>query len=141
MRAFACALALCAAGCPGSLGDATRFTAACPDVPTQLFVQRCATASCHSAAAHIGGLDLESPDPAARLVRVHAAGDPKQLLIDPDFPDGSVLIRKLTPSPPFGQRDPPGAPLDSRSIDCIRTWVRAVSKNGASDMGTSSSTD
>jgi hypothetical protein len=140
MRARAlllCATVAAAAGCPGSIGDSSRFTAACTDVPTQLFVQRCATAACHSAAARAGALDLESADVAARLVRVHASGDPKQLLIDPDNPDGSVLVRKLTPSPPFGQQDPPGAPLDPRSLDCIRTWVRGVSKNAASDMSLS----
>ncbi|MDB4969450.1 MAG: hypothetical protein JWN44_5139 [Myxococcales bacterium] len=125
-------LALFVAGCPGSLGDPARFTAACPNVPGELFVQRCATASCHSAAAKVAALDLESADVSARLVNVKASNG--ELLIDPINPDGSVLIRKLTASPPFGERQPPGAPLDPATIECVRSWARSAAKSAAPDM-------
>jgi hypothetical protein len=131
----ALALAVAATGCPGSLADPARFTAACADVPTMTFAARCATTSCHSAAAAAGALDLESPAVSARLVGQPAVGGPG-LLIDPSNPDGSVLVRKLTPSPPFGKQDPPGAPLDPATIDCIRDWVRRVAATCTPDGGT-----
>ena len=124
-----------AAGCPGSLADPARYTAPCADVPAQTFPARCATASCHSAAARAGALDLESPGVAARLVGVPASGG-DGLLIDPDHSDASVLVRKLTPSPPFGRQDPPGAPLDPATLDCIRDWVRRVARACSPDGGT-----
>ncbi|MCA1665660.1 MAG: hypothetical protein LC659_15565, partial [Myxococcales bacterium] len=127
MRAGALAIVLVAAGCPGSLADPSRFTAACADVPSETFASRCATAGCHSADARAGSLDLESPAVAARLVGVRATGG-EGLLIDPDNSDASIIVRKLTPSPPFGQQDPPGAPLDPATLGCIRDWVRRVAK-------------
>lgn len=130
MRAAAVAFLVLAAGCPGSLKDPSRFTAACPDVPSQILATRCATAACHSASARAGGLDLISAGLSGRLVNVIAHGGPFPL-VDPMDPDGSVLVRKLTPTPPFGAQDPPGAPLDPASLDCVRRWVRTL---GVSDM-------
>jgi hypothetical protein len=132
MRAVAATMTLLAlvAGCPGALKDPSRFTAACPDVPSMILATRCATAACHSASARAGGLDLISPGLSRRLVGVTAHGGPG-LLVDLLDPDGSVLVRKLTPTPPFGAQDPPGAPLDPAAIDCIRKWVRTL---GVSDM-------
>jgi hypothetical protein len=127
--ALAAAALLCA-GCPGSLGDTSRFTAACPtDIQAAIFVPRCATSGCHSAADHVAALDLESPNVDTRLVGTPATGG-DGLLIDPSYTDGSVLIRKLTPAPPFGAQQPPGAPLDALSIDCIRAWARTCDADG-----------
>jgi hypothetical protein len=124
------AAALLAAGCPGSLGDTSRFTAACPtDIQTAIFVPRCATAGCHSTGDHVASLDLQSPDVDARLVGKPATGG-DGLLIDPLYTDGSVLIRKLTPAPPFGEQQPPGAPLDTFTLDCIRAWARTCDADG-----------
>jgi hypothetical protein len=119
------ALALSTAACPGKLQDPSRFTAACPDVPTQILAVRCAGGGCHATAPFAAGLDLVSPNVAARLVNVAASGGPG-LLVDPMNPDGSVLVRKLTSTPPFGAQQPPGAPLDPATVDCIRTWVRSL---------------
>ena len=131
MRALvACALLL--AGCPGSLHDPARFTATCPDVPTMILAARCGTGGCHDASTKAASLDLVSPDVGGRLLNRPAAGDKTLLLIDPSNPDGSVLVRKLTSTPPFGAQQPPGAPLDPMTIDCIRRWVRTV---GISDLG------
>ena len=133
MRAlFVCTLVL-AAGCPGSLQDPARFTAACPDVPTQILAMRCAEGGCHDAATRAASLDLITPDVGARLYNRPAVGG-LGLLIDAVSPDSSVLVRKLTPAPPFGAQQPPGAPLDPATIDCIRRWVRTV---GVTDGGTS----
>jgi len=124
VAALAAAAALVAA-CPGALQDPAAFTAACPDVPSQIFAMRCAGSGCHGADAPAASLDLVSPGVAERLYARPAAGGPG-LLIDPANPDGSVLVRKLTPTPPFGAQQPPGAPLDPATIDCIRRWVRSV---------------
>jgi hypothetical protein len=134
-RVFALALVVAAAGCPGSLADPARFTATCADVPTQILVARCATAGCHDAADRAGALDLESAHVSVRLVGVAATGG-EGLLIDPANPDGSVLVRKLTAAPPFGRQDPPGAPLEPATLDCIRDWVRSVAKSCTPDGGT-----
>jgi hypothetical protein len=129
MRAAAAMLLLAlATGCPGALKDPSRFTAACPDVPSMILATRCGTAACHSASARAGGLDLISPGLSGRLVDVPATGNPALLRVDSLSPDASVLVRKLTPTPPFGAQDPPGAPLDPATIDCIRKWVRTLSR-------------
>jgi hypothetical protein len=130
MRAAATTmLFMLAGGCPGTLRDPSRFSSACPDVPSQIFSVRCA-AGCHDAATRAGGLDLVSPGLSQRLVGVTAQGGPG-LLVDPSDPDGSIIVRKLTPTPPFGKQDPPGAPLDPASVDCVRRWVRTLT---AADM-------
>jgi hypothetical protein len=126
MRALVVAmLVVVCAGCPGSLQDPARFTAACPDVPTMILATRCGTGGCHDAASKAASLDLVSPDVGSRLLNRSAVGGPG-LLIDAANPDGSVLVRKLTPTPPFLAQQPPGAPLDAATIDCIRRWVRTV---------------
>jgi hypothetical protein len=128
------ALVALAAGCPGSLQDPARFTAACADVPSQIFVTRCATSGCHDATTKAASLDLISPNVGGRLLGRAAVGGPG-LLIDAANPDGSVLVRKLTPTPPFLAQQPPGMPLDPATIDCIRRWVRSVvvTDGGTSD--------
>jgi hypothetical protein len=134
MRAFAVATLLLAAGCPGSLQDPARFTVSCDDVPTTILVPRCATSGCHDATTKAASLDLSGADVGARMINRAATGGPG-LLIDAGNPDGSVLVRKLTPTPPFGAQQPPGAPLDPATIDCIRRWVRTVA---VTDGGTKS---
>jgi hypothetical protein len=94
-------------------------------VPSQLFVPRCGGAGCHAPGAPAAGLDLVSDGVAARLVGVQAQGGPG-LLVDPLSPDSSVLVRKLTPAPPFGAQQPPGMPHEPAAIDCIRRWVRTL---------------
>lgn len=130
MRRALLPFGLLLAGCPGNLPDAARFTAACPDdVEAQIFVPKCGSSGCHAAIAPAGKLDLASPGVAGRLIRVPASGGPG-LLIDPLDPDASVLVRSLTPKPAFGKQQPPGAPLDPKTIDCIRGWVRAAIREG-----------
>jgi hypothetical protein len=146
-------------GCPGTLDDPARFLDAgaaadvsapvegdeagaggsCPDVPG-LLAQTCTASTCHSASNKAQGLDLQSPDVAARLVGVPAT-EGAGVLIDPSAPAKSVLYAKLTASPPFGARMPLGAaPLDAPTLACVLAWVTqaadaagpdAASPNGA----------
>jgi len=151
--AFSGGLALVAAtaGCPGTLDDPGRFAPGalddgggvagdsgipgpaataegggsgddCPNIP-QLFESTCTGASCHSASNKAQGLDLQSPDVAARLVNVPAT-EGAGLLIDPSAPAQSILYLKLSPSPPFGARMPLGAtPLDASTLGCVLAWI------------------
>jgi hypothetical protein len=136
-------------GCPGSLDDPARFLpdaggsgadgAACPDVPTTVFVPICATAGCHTAADKIQGLDLESPNPASRLVGACARGG--GLLANPTNPSQSVVYTKLTITPPFGSRMPLGKPsLDDATTACVLAWISAQT-GSASPCGADASQD
>lgn len=138
--ACVCSAALLAA-CAGALEDPARFDyldagpgsdagfargdGGCDPVPA-IFVPTCATASCHSARAQQGKLDLESPGLPHRLVGAQAAGGPG-LLIDPKNPDQSVLLTKLGDTPPFKFQMPLGrAPLGADDVACVQDWVRAA---------------
>jgi hypothetical protein len=144
-------------GCPGTLDDPARFVDAgaagaadvsapvqgeeageagalgsCPDVPA-LLAQTCTASTCHSASNKAQGLDLQSPDLAARLVGVPATEGPG-LLVDPSAPTKSVLYAKLTANPPFEARMPLGAaPLDAPTLACVLDWVTQTA--AASDDG------
>lgn len=130
------ALVVACAGCPGSLEDPGRFmangTAACPDVPQDVFLKICGAPGCHSTADKMLGLDLQSPDVASRLTGVSAMGGPG-LLIDPSNPAMSVIYTKLTLTPPFGVRMPfARTPLDDGTIACVLQWITAATSPDAS---------
>jgi MYXO-CTERM domain-containing protein len=110
--------------------------AACPDVP-QMLAAGCAGEGCHSRPAKAGALDLESPDISGRLLGVRASGG-GGLLIDPSYPEQSVLYTKLLASPPFGQRMPTGAPpYDTARLACVFAWVSTFARDAGaqSDAG------
>jgi hypothetical protein len=124
-------VAAAATGCPASLDDPSRFfeaaqgSAPCADVPDDLFVPTCAIAGCHNPTDLAQGLDLESPNVAARLVGVRATGG-AGMLVDPSQPQQSVLYTKLTFDPPYGARMPFGKePLDDATIACVLSWIQA----------------
>ena len=50
--------------------------------------------------------------------------------VAPGNPDSSLLVKKISPSPPFGDRMPQGGPyLPDTTIAVIRSWI----KEGAPD--------
>jgi hypothetical protein len=140
-RLGAIALLTACTGCPGGLQDPSRFdlqasNAGCPDVPQSLFLPTCATSACHSADAKMEGLDLQSPNVAARLIGAHAMGGPG-FLIDPSTPAASVIYTKLTATPPFGVRMPFSEPaLDEATIGCVLQWLTEQVDGGAGEGGT-----
>ena len=157
------ATAVALSGCPGTIDEemfrnsregSTRTDATaneggagtCPsevnDVMRDLIVPKCATASCHSAMARAGGLDLESANLGARLINVpatSAACAPRALVtINGGVVDG-VLFGRLIETPPCGLRMPLGiAGLSAQEIDCLKGYVRTLSSSsgdgGASAM-------
>lgn len=141
------ALACLALGCPGRLADPERFVGASPDgsssvcsisadmVETQLLRRRCATSECHSRTVRSGGLDLESPDIAARVLGVASATCSDQTLLNPGDGTG-FLLDKLGPSPACGDRMPQGAPpLSAGDMTCLRSWAASLRTDaGAPDV-------
>jgi hypothetical protein len=130
--AFVAVAAACVAGCPANLEDPERFlsldgattsSSGCGDVTQTIFLPTCSMTNCHNAASKEQGLDLQSPDPASRLVNVPSTEGPG-LLIDPSMPSNSVLYTKLSATPPFGARMPFGmTPLDDATLACVLQWI------------------
>jgi hypothetical protein len=141
-----CALAALCVACPGSLDDPGRFSwdgGGCADAPTAIFAVTCTDSQCHTTMYKAQGLDLQSPDVAARLVGVAATGG-AGLLVDPMSPAQSVLYTKLSFSPPFGSQMPLGkTPLDDATVACVLAWITAnvPSVDGAAPSGDEGSVD
>lgn len=109
--------------------------ASCGDVPESVFLPNCTSPGCHNAQDKEQGLDLASPDVAARLIGVPSS-EGAGFLIDPAHPAQSVLYTKLTANPPFGSRMPTKGPLDDATIACVLSWIEAVVEDaGVMDGG------
>ena len=139
--AIACS-AICIAlpGCAGSLDHPERFAnlgtpdagpvnpssdGGCDPV-TDIFPLSCSTSACHSAQSQQGNLDLESSGLPKRLVDRSAHGGPG-LLIDSKNPPQSVMVLKVTDTPPFQFQMPLGAPpLSPEELACLQAWVQAA---------------
>jgi hypothetical protein len=126
------------AGCAGFLENSERFsdggTAAfvCPSLgqpaKAQLIAQKCVS-GCHSAAIVEGGLDLESPGAAARLVNVASVQCPPRDRVW--SVDGGVLQEKIQlTSPTCGGSMPPGGGLTNSEVSCIVEWTRYLVDGG-----------
>ncbi|HEY4117123.1 MAG TPA: hypothetical protein VGM56_04685 [Byssovorax sp.] len=142
LRAVAAALAALGAGaslagCPGTLDDKGAFLhpdgSDCPDVPSTIFIPNCATApGCHSAADRMQGLDLASPNVAARVVNQPAKECVPGILADPANPSQSILYLKLFQPAPCGSQMPLGAdPLSDTQIACVETWIQDQGAGGS----------
>jgi hypothetical protein len=129
-------------GCPGELENPDRFktdgggaSAACFDIPKDLFVKRCAQIpNCHSAAMPINppNLDHESPGVEDRLVNKPGSATCPGILVNPADAEGSILYKKLTSSPGCGTRMPQvGTPLDQSELDCVKQWIESLGAGGA----------
>jgi hypothetical protein len=115
-------------GCPGELENPERFLdggglETCPDIPKEIFVQRCAGSICHEGANAAAGLDLIAPDVESRLVDKQAR-DCQGLLVDPAKPEASLMYQKLLPLPACGAPMPIGKPaLEGFELECVREWI------------------
>lgn len=128
--------------CPGELDDPAAYTQlpACPgniDVEA-LFATKCGSAICHGGqssdpAAH---LDLTSPGVEHRLVGIRSESCSGELRIDPDAPDQSFLLAKITEPPAAcGDRMPIVGILSTNEIACIRSWIHSVASTPIVDAG------
>jgi hypothetical protein len=141
-RAAFASSAVCLAllGCAGSLDHPERFAnLSTPDAgavnpssdggcdpATDIFPLSCSTSACHSAQSQQGNLDLESSGLPKRLVDKQAHGGPG-FLIDSKNPGQSVMVLKVTDTPPFQFQMPLGAPpLSPEEMACLQAWVQAA---------------
>jgi hypothetical protein len=129
----------------GGIDDPQRFgdgTYCPPDVDVAtIFHDRCGGAICHGAGATpAGGLDLESPGLAERMVGVASEECEGRLRIAPGDPSSSFLIEKLEgPEPGCGEQMPPVGALSPNEITCFRRWIVDLDSAGsmAHDAGAS----
>jgi hypothetical protein len=144
------------AGCPANLEDPQRFadggavTAnSIPPCLQTLFsgTGKCSGNVCHSAGAMpAGGLDLTSPDVAARLINVPAThGDidfdgggvtcPPAKLIDTSNPSASWLLIKIDGTQgTCGSAMPQVGTLTSAEKSCIQNYITTVSADAGTSM-------
>lgn len=100
----------------------------------ETFDAECVT--CHSAAAALGGLDLET-DPHAAIVGVESAGSPGRTLVVVGDADGSLLFRKLagTQAGDEGGLMPPTGQVSDAVLDLFRDWIEAGADEVCEDSG------
>ncbi|MFT3713409.1 MAG: hypothetical protein QM817_37610 [Archangium sp.] len=103
------------------------------DAPA-LFARSCVN-GCHDATTKQGNLDLSTPPLESRLFGRHASARPDYLLIDPELPEESALVVKLSSMPPFGAQMPLGTALNAADRACVQQWVNSVIDAGLSDAG------
>jgi hypothetical protein len=76
--------------------------------------------ACHGSS---GGLSVQTVD---QLLRGGSSGPS----VIAGNADGSILVKKLLPSPPFGVRMPQGGPfIPDTTLQIIRTWINQGAKN------------
>lgn len=128
------------AGCAGSLenpdlfGDGgsslTGFVCSSLNKPakSEVILKKCVS-GCHSAAVHVSGLDLESPDAGGRLVNVSTTACPPRRRVD--VTDGGTLQELISQTNPTCTSSmPPGGGLTNGEISCIVEWTRHLAAGG-----------
>lgn len=130
-------LASCLGGCPGALSNPEAFGDGgiqIKDAET-IFGQTCGTSGCHDDSLQAqAGLDLLSPDLAARVVDVNAIGIGcgNEILVVPGDPDSSYLFQKILNTPGIcGLPMPVVGALDSTEAETIRQWIIDLGGSGA----------
>jgi hypothetical protein len=123
-------------GCAGSLDDPQRFDAGtangfvCPTlnvpVKSEILAKKC-TAGCHSAAAQMSGLDLESPNTASRLVDVSTQDCPPRKRVS--SVDGGTLEDDLPDRAHLWHDDAPGSRPTNGEVACVE-WTRNLVAGG-----------
>ncbi len=125
-----------ASGCVGGIDDPQKFTggASCTTEDVELlFAETCGGTVCHAAGAEpAGGLDLESPGAAERMIGAPADVCAGFELVVPGDPDSSFLVSKLE-GPPEGCGDPMPVVgnLSDDEIACVRDWIVSVGSGDA----------
>ena len=98
------------------------------EIQAALFTPTCATSTCHSAGAMAAGLSLADADTSfLELVGEFSGqnGQANVMLVAPNDPDASYLIRKMENDASItGNRMPPGSmPVPQADIDVVREWI------------------
>ena len=54
----------------------------------------------------------------------------QKTIVEPGKPDESLMLQKLSPNPPCGNRMPVGGnPFTDAQLEMIRSWIAAGAKN------------
>jgi hypothetical protein len=101
--------------------------AGCGDIPLDYLAPTCTFVVCHDGQSG-NPLDLLAPGLPERLVghessSLNCAGF---RYIDPADPEQSLILRKLDPDPPCGDRMPPAALATPTERACLLAWIRAA---------------
>jgi hypothetical protein len=98
------------------------------EIQATIFTPSCATAGCHNAGTQAAGLSLA--DAATSYLELvnefsNQNGQTDVLLVAPNEPDNSYLVRKIEGANGItGNRMPPGGgPLPQSDINTIRQWI------------------
>jgi hypothetical protein len=88
---------------------------------------RCGGAVCHGAGSAVGSFAASEAD-ALSYVGLESNGicAGSGVVINPEDPEGSLLIRKLRADPPCGSRMPLGSTLSDQEITCLESWMRSL---------------
>lgn len=130
---------LATARAPSRLGLLLGLLAACeasepgPAAPTldelheRVLQPSCVFSTCHgSGSAPAGGLSLARDVAHERLVGRPSSTVSDAILVEPNDPDASYVMEKLTLAmPAAGESMPPGAPLEPERIELVRAWIEA----------------
>jgi hypothetical protein len=118
-----CALALTVAACAEADDRPARWSYLQPAI----IAPGCATATCHSAASAVAGLDLSSRTGAYTFLTGRICGEPllpgspPRNYVDPGSPEYSQLVYQLRG---IGRtRMPPDTPLPEVEIALIERWI------------------
>jgi hypothetical protein len=156
------AVVLCCCGlAAGGCGDVDQRPAVWSYLSPVIFQPSCATASCHSPAAAVAGLDFSDPDRGyASLTRLWVwvidptgAGGPgcgtvdgtvvcekkERPLVTPYDPQASRLINVLRARD--APRMPPDRPLVEADIRLVEKWILDGARRGAGDSGDAGGAD
>jgi hypothetical protein len=103
-----------------------------PACATMLFKQRCASAACHGAGAT--QIDLLSSGVEMRLVdkpssSAATAQCKGRTLVSSDGSAESLLIEKLSETPPCGSPMPLGSTLTDTELTCISDWIDTLAND------------
>jgi hypothetical protein len=120
-------------GTAGSVSDSAEVTvqAATISFATDLsstFQGTCAQSGCHSGVTPTGGLNLES------YSGLMAGGD-HGAVVTPGDADGSIIIQKLSPSPPFGARMPASGSVTQAWRNQLYIWIQQGAADNAPGPG------
>jgi len=95
----------------------------------EILQTNCSGSACHSApGAPLG--DFAASEEAAREIvgqatAVSCAGQGD--FIDPDSPEDSLVVLKMSGDPPCGQQMPPsGTPLSDADVECVTEWIGSL---------------
>ena len=93
------------------------------ELESEVFQPNCVFSGCHQTGSNEGGLTLDT-DVYAHLVNAPSVDAPGKIRVVPGDLGASYLYEKVTQDQPtFGDRMPPGSPLNGADLELIQSWI------------------